>query len=755
MSFSWTDFINKGLATFSPASTSTSQIHATNPDATSSASQPAATATQHPTLASSVSSLAGPDGYVDPLAVADYISYTVNTGFAMTASKVFGYNLEFSVHEKGCVLVTGASGKIGAHATRTLASLGYTVFAGVKSLGDGRKLVSKGTRDGSVGKIVPLVLDVTDPASLRSAFEIVARAIGVAVDSEGELVRLEQKESSVDVELLALQSRALSPNRGRSRLSVSTTYEDIDEDIDTPTGNNLKGTAKLPENVLPEDLFIGIINCEGTESPGALEVVPLNEIMRCYEINTAGAVAVTQCFLPLLRESKGRIINVCSSVGVTAAPINGSYAASKMALIAVSESLRIELYSFGISVSIIEPGSLEAWSPKKNQSEPTHSLQLGQNASSNISSAFPTDESQDKDAPLPSMPVVSRSKSRSHLRMSAPPSSLPSLNEDEEIPYVSPLKKTLSNRRGSGSVDENNRPSSPQVFPYQTGLASPPHSPSPLSPKGNSSIPLPTKRRSVSSLSGYNPPQPTTPLPPPPPLLSLPAKRATTSLSTTTPTELSPLLNYKPTNPRTLRRASTTDPRLDRARSTTSSLSVNPSAGIHPTWDATDRARVTQKLYGPLMNTVAEVSQGAADRARENEKGERESVRRKSIGNLTTSGAVTPGPRDEGYNGPPAKPRRRAQSVAPGAESGAFERAVELGVVEQQLKQDLGALTSSCRHVSRAIVHSLTSPFPKTRYRVGWDAKTTSVLRWALPDRFLDWGYVAMSGGSNHSGATR
>ncbi|KAJ3002532.1 UNVERIFIED_CONTAM: hypothetical protein HDU68_006176 [Siphonaria sp. JEL0065] len=471
--------------------------------------------------------------------------------------------------------------------------------------------------------------------------------------------------------------------------------------------------------------------------------------MRCYEINTAGAVAVTQCFLPLLRESKGRIINVCSSVGVTAAPINGSYAASKMALIAVSESLRIELYSFGISVSIIEPGSLEAWSPKKNQSEPIHSLQLGQNANANTATASPTEESQDKGVPLPSMPIVSRSKSRSHLRMSAPPSSLPSLNEDEEIPYVSPLKKTLSNRRGSGSVDENNRPSSPQVFPYQTGLASPPPSPSLLSPKGSSSIPLPAKRRSVSSLSGYNPPQPTTLLPPPPPL-SLPAKRATTALNTT---ELSPLLNYQPTNPKTLRRASTTDPRLDRARSSTSSLSINPSAGIHPTWDATDRTRVAQKLYGPLMDTVAEVSQAAANRARETEMGERESVRRKSIGNLTSN---APGPRDEGYKTPPAKPRRRAQSVAPGAESGAFQRAVELGVVDQQPKQDLGALTSSCRHVSRAIVHSLTSPFPKTRYRVGWDAKTTSVLRWALPDRFLDWGYVAMSGGGNGgSGATR
>ncbi|KAI9331685.1 hypothetical protein DFJ73DRAFT_648007, partial [Zopfochytrium polystomum] len=142
--------------------------------------------------------------------------------------------------------------------------------------------------------------------------------------------------------------------------------------------------ATEPLDSRTAELLVGIINCEGTESPGPLELLPLSELMRCYEINTAGAVAVTQCFLPLLRESRGRIINVCSSAGVTAAPINGSYAASKMALVAVSDSLRVELYPFGISVSIIEPGAVDAaaWSPP-HSSEPassvsssTHSLQL-------------------------------------------------------------------------------------------------------------------------------------------------------------------------------------------------------------------------------------------------------------------------------------------------------------------------------------------------------------------------------------------
>ncbi|KAJ3052967.1 hypothetical protein HDU99_008070 [Rhizoclosmatium hyalinum] len=378
-----------------------------------------------------------------------------------------------------------------------------------------------------------------------------------------------------------------------------------------------------------------------------------------------------------------------------------------MALIAVSESLRIELYPFGISVSIIEPGSLDAssWAPKKESEAGSHSLQLGNNVS-----VYESAESAEYSAPA--FPVVTRSKSRSLLRMSAPPpSSLPSLTEDDEIPYVAPQKK-VTNRRGSGSVDENNRPSSPQIFPYQSGLASP------TSPTvGSSSIPLPTKRRSLSSLSGaYNPPTQ--------PIVSSPqTQRASTSMAASSPSAGIPNMDgYRPPKAGAIRRASTTDPRLERI--------VVPSSGIHPTWDATDRARVAKKLYGPLMETVAEASATAEDRDRPSRS------------------------TDPNYIAP-AKPRRRGQSVGPLlTQSGAAQRAAELGVATPSVERT--ALTSSCRHVSRAIVHGLTSPFPKTRYRVGWDAKTTSVLRWALPDRFLDWGFVAMSSGASGSGgATR
>ncbi|KAJ3131218.1 hypothetical protein HK100_006626 [Physocladia obscura] len=616
---------------------------------------------------------------------------------------------------------------------------------------------------------------------------------------------------------------------------MSFREDDEDEDIELLHGSTIPSSSSSSSSpstttstatitsttvsVNPSDLFIGIVNCEGTESPGALELLPLEEIMRCYQVNTAGAVAVTQCFLPLLRESKGRIINVCSSVGVTAAPINGSYAASKMALVAVSESLRVELYPFGISVSIIEPGSLDAtaWAPKKKESavEPVHSLQLGQ----------PSQMRQDEEREYLTQDdrSSSRSRSRAGARVSAPPSSLGILSEDEEeIPYVPPSslagskRNSVTNRRGSGSVDESGKPSSPQVFPYQSGLASPP----PTSPTFQSAIPMPPsgasrdKRRSLSSLSNIQNPVSTSAgqevnpstltkltsmqkrastsigvIPPLPRLPPMPTTTTATAIATNGKSSPPPIVAYKPPSMQSIRsrRATTTDPRLEiRSHSAAATLSPPPSPTYGTTQPTIDRERVAKDLYGPLINTVKEVSDSVNQRVREQERESRAayidatatngSSRRKStFGGIplspatrdesaTTSNADTNGvvavaaSAEPGYRAP-AKPRRRVQSVGQAIpDRTAIQRSVEMGVVEPAAAAvtqhaDLSALTSSCRHVSRAIVHSLTSPFPKTRYRVGWDAKTTSLLKWALPDRFLDWGFVALSGGGGSGNA--
>jgi len=72
-----------------------------------------------------------------------------------------------------------------------------------------------------------------------------------------------------------------------------------------------------------------------------------------------GQVAVTQAFLPHLRRSRGRIVFVGSIAGKSALPFLGAYAASKHALEAIADTLRIELRPFGVEVSLVQPGTIK------------------------------------------------------------------------------------------------------------------------------------------------------------------------------------------------------------------------------------------------------------------------------------------------------------------------------------------------------------------------------------------------------------
>jgi NAD(P)-dependent dehydrogenase (short-subunit alcohol dehydrogenase family) len=87
-----------------------------------------------------------------------------------------------------------------------------------------------------------------------------------------------------------------------------------------------------------------------------VEEVSLARLRAVLEINVVGAVATTQALLPLLRAGRGRIINVSSVSGRIAAPFLGAYAASKFALEALSDSLRVELAPWGLAVVLVQPG---------------------------------------------------------------------------------------------------------------------------------------------------------------------------------------------------------------------------------------------------------------------------------------------------------------------------------------------------------------------------------------------------------------
>lgn len=103
----------------------------------------------------------------------------------------------------------------------------------------------------------------------------------------------------------------------------------------------------------------GLVNNAGMVIPGPLEVLPLALVRQQLEVNVLGQVAVTQAMLRLLRRARGRIVNMGSISGFVAAPFLGPYAASKHALEAITDALRVELAPWGIGVSIVEPQSIQ------------------------------------------------------------------------------------------------------------------------------------------------------------------------------------------------------------------------------------------------------------------------------------------------------------------------------------------------------------------------------------------------------------
>lgn len=102
--------------------------------------------------------------------------------------------------------------------------------------------------------------------------------------------------------------------------------------------------------------FIGLVNNAATYLLGPFEQTPTTDVERLFQVNVFGLVAVTQHFLPLLRQAPGRIINISSLNGKLSVPFTSFYSASKFAVEALSDALRVELSPWNIHVSVVEPG---------------------------------------------------------------------------------------------------------------------------------------------------------------------------------------------------------------------------------------------------------------------------------------------------------------------------------------------------------------------------------------------------------------
>lgn len=118
-----------------------------------------------------------------------------------------------------------------------------------------------------------------------------------------------------------------------------------------------KSQAIVSEATRDRGLF-GLINNAGIAVVGPLEAVPISDFRQQLEVNVIGQVAVTQAFLPLVRQARGRIVNMGSIAGLSTMPLMSPYSASKFALEAITDALRLEVQQWGIHVAIVEPGAI-------------------------------------------------------------------------------------------------------------------------------------------------------------------------------------------------------------------------------------------------------------------------------------------------------------------------------------------------------------------------------------------------------------
>jgi NAD(P)-dependent dehydrogenase (short-subunit alcohol dehydrogenase family) len=104
-----------------------------------------------------------------------------------------------------------------------------------------------------------------------------------------------------------------------------------------------------------------LVNNAGYALPGPLEALTDADLRALFDTNVFGLLAVTRAFLPRMRErGAGRIVNVGSVMGRVTMPLLGAYNASKHAVAALTDALRMELAPFGVRVVLVEPGAVRS-----------------------------------------------------------------------------------------------------------------------------------------------------------------------------------------------------------------------------------------------------------------------------------------------------------------------------------------------------------------------------------------------------------
>jgi NAD(P)-dependent dehydrogenase (short-subunit alcohol dehydrogenase family) len=126
--------------------------------------------------------------------------------------------------------------------------------------------------------------------------------------------------------------------------------------LDVTDPHQIAAAVEQVESTAGQAGLTALINNAGIAVAVPLEYIPLDELRHQFEVNVVGQVAVTQAFLPLIRATPGRIINISSIGGEIANRVTGAYHASKFAIEAITDVLRLELKPWKIPVISVQPG---------------------------------------------------------------------------------------------------------------------------------------------------------------------------------------------------------------------------------------------------------------------------------------------------------------------------------------------------------------------------------------------------------------
>lgn len=145
--------------------------------------------------------------------------------------------------------------------------------------------------------------------------------------------------------------------------------------IDLTDNKTISAACETVTHLVENQGLYGLVNNAGIAVGSPVEFIPLEDLRYQLEVNVIGQVAMMQTFLPLIRKSQGRIVNIGSIAGRSTLPFGAAYCASKSALSAVNDSLRMELQPWGIKVILIEPGSIKTPIWEKSLKRADHLLQ--------------------------------------------------------------------------------------------------------------------------------------------------------------------------------------------------------------------------------------------------------------------------------------------------------------------------------------------------------------------------------------------